>query len=159
MRKDNYQEWKEKNELNSKLETIKKLAGSGVSINVIADKLGISRRTFISLKNKYKVIEEAYETGKETFKGNLIEAMVKRALGFKITDEDQYIEETSRGTRKRIVKHIKEMPPDIAAMKYLLVTHFGRKFSEKKYELELMEKRIEKGIEEWTNADSHEEDK
>ena len=159
MRKDNYQEWKEKNELTSKLELIKRIAGSGASISVIAEKLGVSRRTFISLKNKYKAISESYEEGKGTFKGNLIEAMIKRALGFKTTDEDQYIEETSRGTRKRIVKHIKEMPPDIGAIKYLLVTHFGREFSEKKYELELMEKRIEKGIEEWTNADSLQEDK
>lgn len=159
MRKDNYQEWKEKNELTNKLDLIKKLAASGVSENGIADKLGICRRTLISLKSKHKDMNGAYESGKELFKGSLMEAMIKRALGFKITDEDQYIEETSRGTKKRIVKHIKEMPPDIVAIKYLLVTHFGREFSERKYELELMEKRIEKGIEEWTNADHIQEDK
>jgi len=159
VRQNKYQEWKSHDEVNNKIELIKKIAGSGASEAVIASKLGICKRSFITLKGKHKDIDEAYQTGKEEFKGKLIEAIIKRALGFKTVDEDQYIEETSRGTRKRIIKHIKEVPPDINAAKYLLLVHFGREFSDKKIELDLMEKRIDLGKDEWPDANNLQEDK
>lgn len=151
--KNIYQEWKSKNELKSKLELVKKLAGTGANEDMIAIALDISKRTFQSIKNKHADFKSAYEEGKERFKGMLMEAIVKRAVGFKSTDEDQYIEETARGTKKRIIKHIKEVPPDVSAAKYLLTIHFGREYSDKKLELELAEKKMEKLSEEWINGD------
>jgi len=111
------------------------------------------------MKNKHQDVAAALESGRDVLKGNLIEVTLKKAMGFKIVDENQNIEETSRGTRKRITKSIKEIPPDLSAIKYLLVLFFGKEYSDKRYELELMEKRIEKGMEEWSNADRLQEDK
>lgn len=151
--KNIYHVWKDKNELKSKLDLIKKLSSTGANEDMIAIALGISKRTFQSLKNKHSDMKDAYEEGKERFKGMLMDAIIKRAVGFKSTDEDQYIEETARGTKKRIIKHIKDVPPDIGAAKYLLTIHFGREYSDKKLELELAEKKMEKLSEEWINGD------
>jgi hypothetical protein len=57
------------------------------------------------------------------------------------------IEETKTGTKKRITKFKKQSLPDIAAIKYLLITKFGIDYNEKKAEIELMAKRLEKGEE------------
>jgi hypothetical protein len=61
------------------------------------------------------------------------------------------IEETKNGTKKRITKFKKQSLPDIAAIKYLLITKFGIDYNEKKAEIELMAKRLEKGEEDWIN--------
>ncbi|HQQ39658.1 MAG TPA: hypothetical protein PKY72_05115, partial [Bacilli bacterium] len=61
------------------------------------------------------------------------------------------IEETKTGQKKRITKFKKQSLPDIAAIKYLLITKFGIDFNEKKAEIELMARRIENGEEEWVN--------
>lgn len=50
----------------------------------------------------------------------------------------------------------KQSLPDVVALKYLLIIHFGNEFNEKKAELELMAKRLEKDEEEWTNENSNE---
>ena len=159
MRPNIYAGWKKNNELNNKLELIKKLASLGAGEQAIADKLGICKRTLINMKNIHQDVAAALDSGRDVLKGNLIEVTLKKAMGFKIVDENQNIEETSRGTRKRITKSIKEIPPDLSAIKYLLVLFFGKEYSDKRYELELMEKRIEKGMEEWSNADRLQEDK
>ena len=159
MRANTYQEWKKNNELKSKLDLIKQLASIGANVNKIADKLGICRRTFMSMKKKHKDIEEAYEDGMSMLEETAFETIVKLAFGFTYNEEDQHIVETARGTRKQIDKHVRYVKPDLSALKYMMVTKFGRQYSEKKYELELMEKRIEKGMEEWENADKILEDK
>lgn len=79
-----------------------------------------------------------------------------------IVDGDNHIryipctEETKTGNKKRITKYKKRALPDVSAIKYLLVIHFGIEFNEKKAELELMARRLEKDEEEWTNEHSDE---
>lgn len=158
MRKNIYLEWKSKAILKDKLELIKKLASVGIGEESIAESLGIALRTFQKMKSDRSDVRQAYESGKNILKDSMIANIIKRANGGKTTDEDQYIEETPRGTRKRIIKHTKEHLPDIGAAKYILAIYFGKEFSDKKFELELAEKRIEKQNEEWMNGDSKQED-
>ena len=158
MRKNIYLEWKSKDVLKDKLELIKKLASVGISEESIAESLGIALRTFQKMKSDRSDVGQAHESGKNLLKDSLIANILKRASGGKTTDEDQYIEETSRGTRKRIIKHTKEYLPDIGAAKYILAIFFGKEFSDKKFELELAEKRLDKQNEEWMNGDSKQED-
>ncbi len=158
MRKNIYLEWKSKEVLKDKLELIKKFAGVGIGEESIAESLGIALRTFQKMKSDRSDVRQAYESGKNILKDSMIANIIRRANGGKTTDEDQYIEETPRGTRKRIIKHTKEHLPDIGAAKYILAIYFGKEFSDKKFELELAEKRIEKQNEEWINGDSNQED-
>ena len=158
MRKNIYLEWKSKDTLKDKLELIKKLASVGISEESIAESLDISLRTFQKMKSERNDVNLAYENGKNLLKDSMIGNIIKRANGGKTTDEDQYIEETPRGTRKRIIKHTKEHLPDISAAKFILAVYFGKEYSEKKFELDLAEKRLEKQNEEWINGDSKQED-
>ena len=158
MRKNIYLEWKSKEVLKDKLELIKKFAGVGIGEESIAESLGIALRTFQKMKSDRSDVRQAYESGKNILKDSMIANIIRRANGGKTTDEDQYIEETPRGTRKKIIKHTKEHLPDVSAAKYILAIFFGKEFSDKKFELELAEKRIEKQNEEWMNGDSKQED-
>jgi len=158
MRKNIYLEWKSRGVIKDKLELIKKLASVGISEDSIAESLGIAIRTFQKMKSDRSDVNLAYESGKNLLKDSMIANIIKRANGGKTIDEDQYIEETPRGTRKRIIKHTKEHLPDISAAKFILAIYFGKDYSDKKFELDLAEKRLEKQNEEWINGDSKQED-
>ena len=56
---------------------------------------------------------------------------------------------TSKGKKKKITKTTKYYPPDIEAGKYILIVKFGKDFSPKKFELDLMKERIDKKDENW----------
>ncbi|HPG43837.1 MAG TPA: hypothetical protein PLJ98_08545 [Acholeplasmataceae bacterium] len=73
------------------------------------------------------------------------------AVGFEYEETQTIIEETKTGTKKRITKYKKQSLPDVQAIKYLLITKFGIEYNEKKAEIELMQKRLENGEEEWIN--------
>ncbi len=53
-------------------------------------------------------------------KEKYIEALKKRALGFEYEETTTLIEETSHGTKKKIVRTKKYIPPDPATARYLL---------------------------------------
>lgn len=53
-------------------------------------------------------------------KEKYIEALKKRALGYEYEETQTLIEETSHGTKKKIVKTKKHIPPDPETAKYLL---------------------------------------
>ena len=53
-------------------------------------------------------------------KEKYIEALKKRALGFEYEEVTTLIEETSHGTKKKISKTVKYMPPDPETAKFLL---------------------------------------
>lgn len=61
--------------------------------------------------------------------------MLKRAIGFEYEETQTILEETKSGTKKRISKFKKQALPDIAAIKYLLITKFGIDYNEKKQSL------------------------
>lgn len=143
MRKDNYQKWKTDGTLESKLKLIKELASRSCGMGVIASELGIAENTLYSLRKKYKDVERAYIDGRNLLQKSLLEKMYERAMGFTITNEDQIIEQTPTGTKKKIIKQTRTILSDMGVARYLLIINFGREFSEKKYELELSERKAE----------------
>lgn len=68
--------------------------------------------------------------------------MFERAMGFTITNEDQIIEQTPTGTKKKIIKQTRTIIGDMSVARYLLIVNFGKEYSEKKYELELSEQKV-----------------
>ncbi|MDD4154036.1 MAG: hypothetical protein PHT30_01320 [Bacilli bacterium] len=76
----------------------------------------------------------------------------------KTTDEVQTYEMIDGGARKKqkVVKTIKEVPPDTQAAIYLLQTKFGRQYNPKKDQINIMEKKSEK--ERWIDVSDEEED-
>lgn len=53
-------------------------------------------------------------------KQKYIDALKKRALGFEYEEVTTLIEETAHGTKKKIVKTKKYVPPDSKTARYLL---------------------------------------
>ena len=141
MRKDNYQTWKTDGVLQSKLKLIKELASRSCGMGVIATELGMSENTLYSLRKKYKDVEKAYEDGRNMLKKSLLEKMFERAMGFTITNEDQIIEQTPIGTKKKVIKQTRTVLGDMGVARYLLIINFGKEYSDKKYELELSEQK------------------
>ena len=142
MRKDNYQTWKNDGVLQSKLKLIKELASRSCGMGVIATELGVSENTLYSLRKKYKDVEKSYEDGRNMLKKSLLEKMYERAMGFTIVNEDQIIEQTPTGTKKKVIKQTRTILGDMGVARYLLIINFGKEYSEKKYELELSEQKV-----------------
>ena len=143
MRKDIYQRWKADEILESKLKLIKELASRSCGMGVIASELGISESTLYSMRKRYKTVDRAYEDGRNLLKKSLLEKMFERAMGFTITNEDQIIEQTPTGTKKKIIKQTSTILGDMGVARYLLIINFGKDYSEKRYELELSERKAE----------------
>ena len=141
--KDTYMVWKEQKILSNKSVIIEDLVSQNTSQRIIASKLGISEKTLIKLKKEHTDLLEAFIAGSEKLKTTLINALYKKAVGMTVEDEVTTYEVVDGRKKQRIVKTKKTYPPDTEAIKYLLAVKFGREYSPKKYELELMEKRIE----------------
>lgn len=152
MRKDIYQARKKDDLVPSKLKLIKDLASRSCGMGVIASELGMSESNFYALRRKYKDIEQAWEDGRNQLQKSLLEKMFERAMGFTITNEDQIIEQTPTGTKKKIIKQTRTILGDMGVARYLLIINFGKDYSEKKYELELSEQKVidRKNENEWS---------
>lgn len=144
--------WKKNDTLESKLGLISDLTAKRSSQIVISQQLGINPKTFTALKNKHLEIRKAILEGEEKLKSSLLDAVYKRAMGFEATDEVTTLEIVNERQKKRIVKTRKTFPPDVDACKYLLMIKFGKEYSPKKYELELMEKKIKSNKEVWDDS-------
>ena len=148
---DTYERWKASGHLEAKLKAISEMTSKRATQKQVADYLGVSEKTIIKLRKVHQRLDHAFQFGDEELKQNLIDAMYQRAIGFEYEETQTVIEETKTGTKKRITKFKKQSLPEIAAIKYLLITKFGIEYNEKKTEIELMAKRIENGEEVWMN--------
>ena len=154
---DLYERWEQSGQLESKLNAIKEMISKRAHQKQVAEYLGITEKTLIKLKKTHPKLSRAFTYGNEELKNNLVDSILKRALGYEHEDVQTTIEESKAGTKKKIVKTKKYVGPETNATKYLLVTHFGLEFNECKHEIEIMMKRIEKGEEVWINENSDEE--
>ena len=153
---DTYERWEKSGHLETKLKAIAEMVSKRATQKEVAEFLGITEKTLIKLRKTHQRLDDAFEFGDEELKNNLIDAMYRRAVGFEYEETQTVIEETKTGQKKRITKFKKQSLPDIAAIKYLLITKFGIEFNEKKTEIELMARRIENGEEKWINEYSDE---
>ena len=137
-RVDIFETWKRDNVLEDKLRIITNLVGRRSTQLLISEQLGITSKTFITLRDKHKEIRDAIKKGEEVLLNNLLDAVYKRAIGFEVVDEVTTLEIVNDRKKQRIVKTKKVYPPDIEACKYLLTIKFGRDYSPNKYELEIL---------------------
>jgi transcriptional regulator with XRE-family HTH domain len=154
---DTYERWEASGNLDIKLKAISEMISKRATQKQIAQYLGISEKTLIKLRKTHSKLDRAFQYGDEELKQKLLDAMYQRAIGFDYEETQTVIEETKTGTKKRITKYKKKSLPEIAAIKYLLIIKFGLEYNDKKEEIELMNKRLEKGEEVWKNEFSHEE--
>jgi DNA-binding XRE family transcriptional regulator len=154
---DTYERWKESGNLETKLKAISEMISKRATQKQIAQYLGVTEKTLIKLRKAHPKLDKAFQYGDEELKQTLLDSMYQRAVGFDYEETQTIIEETKTGTKKRITKYKKKSLPEISAIKYLLIIKFGLEYNDKKEEIELMNKRLEKGEEVWSNENSHEE--
>ena len=156
---DTYQKWARDGVLNERIQTVQELTSKGITQVDISKVLGVSERTLIKLKRAHPKLNAAFIFGNDELKDSLVNAVVRKALGFEYTEVQTTFEETKTGKKKKIVKNQKVALPDMNALKYLLIIRFGREYNEKKEEIDALYKRIENKDEEWFNDNSNKDNK
>jgi DNA-binding XRE family transcriptional regulator len=154
---DTYQQWEVDGILEQKLKTVQELAAKRIIQKEIAECLNITEKTLIKIKKDHPRLNQAFLNGDAELKEKLIDAVFQKAVGFEYEEVQTIIEEVNGVARKKIAKTKKRALPDFNAIKYLLIIKFGRDYNEKKEELDLLQKRLERGEEVWLNADYNEE--
>jgi hypothetical protein len=154
---DTYQQWEADGVLDERVKSIQDMVARRIIQKDIAKAMNVSENTLIKLKRSHPRLNQAFINGDDELKYKLMDALFQRAVGMEYEEVQTIIEETSSGTKKRLVKTKKKSLPDFNALKYLLIIKFGREFNERKEEIDIMLKRIEKGEETWINEHSDEE--
>jgi len=154
---DTYQQWEADGVLDERIKSIQDMVARRIIQKDIAKAMNVSENTLIKLKRSHPRLNQAFINGDDELKYKLMDALFQRAVGMEYEEVQTIIEETSSGTKKRLVKTKKKSLPDFNALKYLLIIKFGREFNERKEEIDIMLKRIEKGEEIWINEHSDEE--
>jgi predicted transcriptional regulator len=156
---DTYQKWAQAGVLDEKIKTVMELTSRGINQNDIAKVLGVSERTLIKLKRAHPKLNNAFIFGNDELKESLVNAVVKKALGFEYDEVQTTYEESKAGKKKKIVKSHKVALPDMNALKYILIIKCGRNFNEKREEIDAMYKRIDNKEEVWFNENSNKANK
>jgi hypothetical protein len=154
---DTYQQWEADGVIDERIKSIQDMVARRIIQKDIAKAMNVSENTLIKLKRSHPRLNQAFINGDDELKYKLMDALFQRAVGMEYEEVQTIIEETSSGTKKRLVKTKKKSLPDFNALKYLLIIKFGREFNERKEEIDIMLKRIEKGEETWINEHSDED--
>ncbi|PKK97915.1 MAG: hypothetical protein CVV57_09690 [Tenericutes bacterium HGW-Tenericutes-2] len=154
---DTYQQWEADGVLDERIKSIQDMVARRIIQKDIAKAMNLSENTLIKLKRSHPRLNQAFINGDDELKYKLMDALFQRAVGMEYEEVQTIIEETSSGTKKRLVKTKKKALPDFNSLKYLLIIKFGREYNERKEEIDIMLKRIEKGEETWINEHSDEE--
>src|SRR5690554_2713859 len=99
---DTYEKWEQAGQLNKKLKAIKEMVAKRATQRQVADYLGISEKTLISIRKKHPKLNDAFNYGNEELKVALMDAIYKKAVGFEYEETQTIIEETKTGNKKRI---------------------------------------------------------
>lgn len=125
MAKGKYQEWLEPDGL-LKLEGY---ARDGLTDEQIAKNMGIVTKTLYEWKNKYSTISEALKRGKEVIDIEVENALLNKAMGFKVTVKKSYkvkdVEydngrKVKESERIEMVDEEQYIPPDTTAQIFWL---------------------------------------
>ena len=81
-----YNDWLEEGVVEDKLLLIEAWARNGVPNKDIASNLGISEPTFYKLKKVHKDVDKALKSGKEVLDVKVENALIKKAIGYTVTD-------------------------------------------------------------------------
>lgn len=150
---DTYTQWKESGKFDEIMAFIKKCATNLVTEKEMCKCLNITPMTFLTIKKAHPEIQQMMDEARINLKKDLIDAMVKRALGYEIIEEEQFIEDSGKGEKqkRKIHRTKKQVPPDYKCIVYLLTKRFGKEFSERYEEITLAEKKMDQAKEVWEN--------
>ena len=84
----------------------------GKSVSEIAKKIGISQKSLERLAKSEKALSEALEYGREQTDAMVEEALLKKALGYYVSEEKRVIKPNGQ---EEITTVSKEIPPDVTA--------------------------------------------
>lgn len=99
-------------------------ARDGLTDEQIAQNIGINPATLYDWKNKYDEISETLKRGKEVVDFEVENALLKRALGYKTTEQ-------RLNKDGELVEVEKEMPPDVTAQIFWLKNRKPDKWRDK----------------------------
>ena len=85
---------------------------SGLSVGEIAKKMGISQSRLQKLEKEHKSLEEALRYDKEQTDAMVEEALLKKALGFYVSEEKKVVKANGQ---EEVTVLSKEVPPDVSA--------------------------------------------
>lgn len=150
--------WKE---VSKRLEEVGMWASMGLSESQIAFNLGISRATLENYKRDHLDILESLKRGKNQANFKVENALYKKATGYESKEtvpvkvkETYYDDRGNKCQKEKLdtVEIIKEIPPDVSAIKFWLINQRQGKWKENptkveidKALLELKKKEAEKG--------------
>lgn len=149
---DYYEKWQQQGVLDKQLKDIQEMVSKNITQKDICKVLGLTEKTLIKLKKVHPKLNQAFIFGNDDLKYTLMDSMLKKATGYEYEETQTTIEETSSGTKKKIVKYKKKAQPDMNAIRYLLIIKFGRDYNEKKEEIDAMFERLRAREENWSNA-------
>ena len=124
----------------------------------ICRRLQLNPSTFSELKKNHKEIRDAIEDGKVGLKEDLVNAMLKLALGYdEITDTKLVSNKASAarnggGADKKAYQQVRHVGPDRQAIIYLLKINFGIEYDPNAEQIKLMIQKAKDGKETWNNG-------
>ena len=110
-----------------KLESVEEWVLGGLSEEEIAQRLGIGCRTLKKYKEGHEELREILCTDREQIIAKVEKSLVKRAMGYKYTEEKI----VDKGDKVEKTTTIKEMAPDLNAILILLKTYSPEKWNDK----------------------------
>ena len=158
MKRDTYQMWQDTGQLPQVLEFIKECSRKLVTQKEMCQYLNLDEATFTRLKKKHPELDEVFHKAKLELKKDLMGALYKKAVGYELVEEEQFIEDKGKGEgQKRKIHRIKkQVPPDYRSCLYLLTKQFGREYCEKFEEMKMVEQRVKESEDVWTNGNDQE---
>jgi hypothetical protein len=154
MKRDTYQMWKDTGQLPQVLEFIKECSRKLVTQKEMCTYLNLDEATFTRLKKKHPELDEAFHKAKLDLKKDLMGALYKKAIGYELVEEEQFIEDKGKGEqqKRKIHRTKKQVGPDYKAIVYLLNKHFGREFNERYDDFEILKEKQALLKEEWNDG-------
>ena len=101
---------------------------SGDSAGRIAEKIGISKKKLESLAKSEKALYEALRYGREQTDAMVEESLLKKALGFYVSEEKRVVKSNGQ---EEITTVSKEVPPDVTACQAWLKNRCPDKWRDK----------------------------
>lgn len=101
---------------------------SGVSVSEIAKRMGISQKRLLELEKSNKALSEALKFDKEQTDALVEEALLKKALGFYVSEEKRVVKANGQ---EEVTVVSKEVPPDVSAASAWLKNRCPSKWRDK----------------------------
>lgn len=132
MAKGLYQKWQEPDNIT----LLKGWRRDGLSMQQIADNIGIKRQTLYDWCTKYKDISDALKKGTEVSNYEVENSMYKSAVGFFVTEVDQTEVQgfdANGEPRTTITKHQRRryIPPNLGAQIFILKNRLPEKWRDR----------------------------